>query len=327
MNGGQVWALILAAGDGTRLRSLTTISGGLSVPKQFCSLRGGASLVSDAVARAEAVTTRRRILTVVAASHRRWWEGSLCSVPPDNVIVQPENRGTAAGLLLPLLHILRRDPAATVLVLPSDHFVVDEATLARSLQRATALAQGGDEIFMLGLRPEEADPEFGYIMPAAASVAAGASVLRFVEKPLVEAARTLIEAGALLNMFIIAARARALVNLYAARCPDLLAQMSAAVARDGEYTQDAPAARSVYRLLPLRDFSRDVLEGQETRLRALTVPPCGWSDLGTPHRVGETLSRVGRRQRAACSIGGEACLSLAEQHSLQYGIARSYALA
>ena len=40
------------------------------------------------------------------------------------------------------------------------------------------------------------------------------------------------------------------------------------------------------------DFSRDVLEGQESRLRVLTVPACGWSDLGTPRRVADTLSRI-----------------------------------
>jgi len=80
------------------------------VPKQFCSLRGGASLLDEALARGEAVTSRSRVLAVVAGCHRRWWEGALRSLPPDNVIVQPENKGTAAGLLLPLLHIVTRDP-------------------------------------------------------------------------------------------------------------------------------------------------------------------------------------------------------------------------
>ncbi len=32
------WALILAAGEGSRLRSLTTTSSGTAIPKQFCSL-------------------------------------------------------------------------------------------------------------------------------------------------------------------------------------------------------------------------------------------------------------------------------------------------
>src|SRR5260221_7273806 len=133
MSGANVWALILAAGEGSRLRGLTTIPGGLSVPKQFCSLQGGPSLLEETLWRAESVTQRRRMVTVVAAQHRRWWEAPLWSAEPENVIVQPENKGTAPGLLLPLLHIVRRDPNATVVVLPSDHFVRQEDVLARGL--------------------------------------------------------------------------------------------------------------------------------------------------------------------------------------------------
>jgi mannose-1-phosphate guanylyltransferase len=326
MMGGNVWALILAAGEGTRLSSLTTTAGGLTVPKQFCSLRGGASLIEEALARAEAVTTRRRVLTVVAERHRRWWEAPLSPLPRDNLIVQPENRGTAAGLLLPLLHLVRRDPAATVLVLPSDHFVFDEAALARALQRVSRLAGGdGDHIYMLGLDPQEPDPEFGYIVPAVRSSGAVAPVERFVEKPSAEVARGLIEAGALLNMFIIAASARALLGLYAARHAGLLRQMKRAVERDLHCTQDAPAARELYPRLPIQDFSRDVLEGQETRLRVLSIPACGWSDLGTPRRVAQTLTRIDSRPPTDCAAGGGAHLNLAEQQSRQQRISQACA--
>src|SRR5688572_7826173 len=59
------WAIVLAAGDGTRLRDLTT-RGGVATPKQYCSLRGGRSLLGDALARAARVVTKKRILVVVA---------------------------------------------------------------------------------------------------------------------------------------------------------------------------------------------------------------------------------------------------------------------
>jgi len=53
--GGGTWAVVLAAGEGSRLRALTTTSSGIAVPKQFCSLRGGASLLEEALQRAAAV--------------------------------------------------------------------------------------------------------------------------------------------------------------------------------------------------------------------------------------------------------------------------------
>lgn len=323
MEDGSLWALILAAGEGTRLSSLTTTAGGVSVPKQFCSLRGGASLMEDALARAGRVTAR--VLTVVASRHRRWWEGPTWSLPPDNIIVQPDNRGTAAGLLLPLLHLMHRDPGATVVILPSDHFVRDEAVLANALERASRLArEDRDHVFLLGLDPEEPDADLGYIVPAGRCAGAPAPVQHFVEKPRADTARRLIDAGALLNMFIIAASARALVSLYAARHSGLLAQMRDAVERDREHPQDAQAAHALYPLLPTLDFSRDVLQGQEPSLRVLEVPPCGWSDLGTPCRVGKTLSMIGSRPRAFAGAAGEAFLNLAEQHSRQQSDAHSH---
>jgi mannose-1-phosphate guanylyltransferase len=85
---GDTWAIVLAGGDGSRLRALTTTVSGVAVPKQYCSMWGGASLLEDALIRAAAVAPLRRICTVVAAPHRRWWSISLEHQPSENVIVQ-----------------------------------------------------------------------------------------------------------------------------------------------------------------------------------------------------------------------------------------------
>src|SRR5271168_1611036 len=161
------WALVLAAGNGSRLSSLTTTAAGGAIPKQFCSLRGGASLLEETLRRARrAVAHPGRILTVVAEQHRQWWESPLHAMLAENVIVQPENKGTATGLLLPLVHLVQRDPNATVLVLPSDHFVRRPAVLIRAMHQAVRLADvDRRHIYLLGLTPEEIDPELGYIVP------------------------------------------------------------------------------------------------------------------------------------------------------------------
>lgn len=106
MNNNNTWALVLAAGEGSRLRSLTTTATGQAVPKQFCSLQGGPSLMQEALQRAASIAPIQRTCSIVAAQHRRWWEAPLYHLPEENVIVQPENRGTAHGILLPLLHIV-----------------------------------------------------------------------------------------------------------------------------------------------------------------------------------------------------------------------------
>jgi mannose-1-phosphate guanylyltransferase len=311
------WVLLLAGGDGRRLTSLTTTRKGITIPKQFCALRGGPSLLQQAVQRAVAATSWERICAVVAADHRSWWSEQLSSVPADNIFVQPKNRGTANGILFGLLNVLHRDPDARIVLLPSDHHVLDEKTLAESI--STAASRSGPmspEIVLLGLQPREPDPELGYIVPGRGRGAGYLEVERFVEKPSTPQARQLIEQGALWNAFIIAADAQALLKLYERRSPDIISAMSEIIAAPYSDASRGERLSELYEALPARDFSRNILQGHEAHLRVLSVPECGWSDLGTPQRVAEVLRELKEDASPPISprIKQAACLSLAAQH-------------
>lgn len=314
MNESGAWALILAAGEGTRLRSLTTAASGATVPKQFCSLYHGPSLFEEALHRAQAVSTRARTCAVVARQHRQWWQSSYDSVPPQNMIVQPLNRGTANGMLLPLMHIAERDPAAAVVVLPSDHHVRREDVLAASLRNAAELLAVEEEgVVLLGLQPEEADPELGYIVPGSRTRGGLLGVERFVEKPAVALARDLIEQGALWNAFIVACTVQGMLHLFRRRIPEIVTRMRTAVQSDRRCRGDGTAVPDLYARLPTIDFSLDILQGEEAALRVLPVPQCGWSDLGTPKRVADVLDREPRTGVARSLEGDLGYLSLAAQ--------------
>jgi mannose-1-phosphate guanylyltransferase len=296
---GQTWAIVLAAGEGARLQALTTDSAGVSIPKQFCSLRGGASLLHEAIRRAERLCDRERICVVVAAGHRPWWEPALATLARGNVIVQPRNRGTGNGILLPLLYIRRRDPEARIIVLPSDQHVHDEKRLETALRRALGwIDEDPARAILLGIEPDDVDPGLGYIVPGGEGRCGVRSVDRFVEKPAAAAARALMDRGALWNAFILAARARTLLDLFERRFPDVVARMQAAVARDARNPAEPHATLRVYESLPEIDFSRHVAQGAEDRLRVLAVPACGWSDLGTPARVARALESLPSRALA-----------------------------
>jgi mannose-1-phosphate guanylyltransferase len=310
----NTWSLILAAGSGVRLRDLTTTHSGTVIPKQFCCLRHGPSLLDHALRRARTVVASRYTCAVVAEQHRRWWEPELWSLPAANVIVQSENRGTANGILLPLLHTLERDPQAQLVVLPSDHYVRQEPILARALGHAVDQLQWRcDETLLLGLQPEQADPALGYILPGPDDGRGALEVLQFVEKPTAAQAHELIEHGALWNAFIVASTGRALLTLFRQRVPAIVRAMRAAVQCDLSTHSEGRAVAELYERLPNIDFSRDILQGQETRLRALPVAQCGWSDLGTPERVSEALHRVPESEAESDRPVSAGCLSLASQ--------------
>jgi mannose-1-phosphate guanylyltransferase len=297
---GNTWAMVLAGGNGTRLRSLTTDESGLSIPKQFCSLSGDHSLLHMALERARAVAAPEHICVVVTAQHRRWWRPALAGMVSANIIVQPDNRGTANGVLLPLLHVINRDPHARIVLLPSDHHVDDEAVLAAALRRGVReLSAGCEQIVLLGISPDDADPDLGYIIPGSARAGALSPVNGFVEKPDAIRARRLIKAGALWNAFIVMAQAAKLLQVFARKFPQTVANLKNAVAQDIETPDKPDATAVVYQTLLHLDFSRDLLTGEESALRVLPVGRCGWSDLGTPQRLAQTLRGLPMLMRPA----------------------------
>lgn len=310
----NLWALVLAAGDGTRLRTLTTLPDGSAIPKQYCSLRGGPSLLQEALKRARAVTAGENICVVVAQKHRRWWAPQLKHVPAENIIAQPENLGTAVGVLLPLLHIFERGADARIVLLPSDHHVQNEEILIQALRGIAAKTSLDQEMpTLMGVIPEEPDAGLGYIVPGPRRLHFGHDVVQFVEKPSVVEAQTLIERGGLWNTFIIVSSIRPLIALYQRRYPELLAAMRSAVCRDLETSGRARAVTDLYTRLPALDFSRDILAGQEANLCVVGVPRCGWSDLGTPERVACALAYTPIRGRQCREDIETSPLSLAEQ--------------
>jgi mannose-1-phosphate guanylyltransferase len=277
------WVLVLAGGEGARVRDLTRDEAGRPVPKQFCRFPGRPTLLATALGRARRVTRDERIVPLVQASHARWWSRDLAGIPRDNVIAQRGNHGTALAILRGLGLTLARDPGATLVVMPSDHDVEDEAALCRTIRRATAAARAwSGEMILVGAETRVPDAGLGWIVPAANRRFASVPVARFREKPEAAEAAGLIEDGALVNTLISVATGRALERLYAGALPAALG-----AADDADDT-------------PPLDFARDLLERSVPRLRVLRAPDCGWSDVGTPARLEAWLVR---RRRAETERG------------------------
>jgi mannose-1-phosphate guanylyltransferase len=310
------WALVLAGGEGSRLHPLTTTASGIVVPKQFCSLGYGPSLLTQSLIRAGTVAPIIQTCAVVVTQHKWWWDQPLRSLPQENVFVQPSNRGTAHGVLLALLRLEARDPRANVLMLPADHYIRHEFLFARSLREVAELsARTDDAIFLLGADPERADTELGYILPAIQRSKNPTPVLSFVEKPDSSRVGELLKAGALWNMFIIAGSVQALLALYERSHQSSLALMRAAVGSKKSHGPHTPSLADVYQELATVDFSRDLLEPQAPQLQVLSVPSCGWNDLGTPKRVIETLRTLpAEPKRTDAPPLSSAILSLADQY-------------
>jgi mannose-1-phosphate guanylyltransferase len=290
---GNIWSIVLAGGEGSRLSGLATDPEGRAAPKQYCCVNGGTTLIRQALRRGRSVAGRSHTMVVVAREHRRWWSAELSDVPLANVVVQPCNRGTACGVLLPLMQVLARDPDATVVVLPSDHVVADESTLLEAINAATDhVHREPDRLVLLGLEPEGPDTGLGWIAPSSDALDPVSAVSHFVEKPTREHAEELIRQGALWNSFIFAMRAWALFSLFQWALPWLTRMFGYALVDRGGGLPSERVAR-LYDRLPVVDFSRAVLQEAGADMRVVAVPPCGWTDVGTPEGIARCAAGCG----------------------------------
>ena len=285
------WVVVLAGGSGRRLQELTADAWGRSVPKQFCALAGQRSLLQTTLARADRKAPRERQLVVVNQAHEHWWSRELADLPPENVLVQPSDRGTAVGLFLPLLAIHRRDPDAEVVVLPSDHFFAREDVLDDGLDEAsTELARNPGHLVLIGVEVAGPDPDLGWIEIGAGDAAARIHpVTAFREKPSPVEARRLFERGALANCLILVAAVRDFFALFERH--SIIPERFRKLFQGAEISRQRLA--DIYADLEPVDLSADLLEAAVPELRVLPLGSCGWSDLGTVSRVRECL----RRQR------------------------------
>ncbi len=286
---GRSWAVVLAAGDGARLRPLTRRLYGEPVPKQFAVLDGERSLLQTTLDRLAPRFPAERTVVVVGRQHEVLAREQLRDCGGVDVVTQPANLGTGPGLLLPLARIRARDPAARVAVFPSDHHVPYPRRLLEGVERALS-ARAPSGLALIGVEADHAATDLGWIVPlrGASSAARGIwPVERFVEKPEPGLAEELLRQGALWNTFIIVgplARFRAEARLRLPGAARLFDEYTMAVGRPAE----ARLLDLVYSRLTPADFSRDVLQ-RARRLLVVPVRGSRWSDWGSPRRVIQSL--------------------------------------
>ena len=308
----SLWGLVLAGGDGRRLQSYIRQTRGTDLPKQFVTFTGELSMLEQTYRRAEHLIPPERILTIVGKHHLQHGEvkRQLAERDVETIIVQPQNKETGPGVLLPLLHLYKRDPHAIVALFPSDHFIVPEKSFMEHVALAAqAVAHNSAQIVILAIEPNAPEVEYGYILPRLAEgqipLWGTHQMASFIEKPDRQLAQELVTVGGLWNTMIMVFKVRTVLRMMRRLCPATYYPFADIFDSIGT-PMEAPAIEALYDNLKPLNFSRDFLEkvSRATPAAIAVLPVLGvyWSDWGSPERILETLEHL-EQGRGLESVG------------------------
>lgn len=270
--------ILLCGGAGTRLWPLSR----KSYPKQFARLMGDDSLF-QASARRLSGDGFAAPMVLTGDPFRFIVTEQLAQIEqaPSGILIEPEGRNTAPAILAAALWLARKDPAALMLVAPSDHVIPDEAGFRATVQAAVPRAQAGD-LVTFGIAPTRPETGYGYLELATGAdpkASAPQTLARFVEKPDAGRAADMLAAGNFLwNAGIFLFTAEAAVAAYRAHTPALVTAVEQALdaaQEDLGFTRLAPGPWA-----EAEDISIDYAIMEKSTNLAVMPYSGDWSDLG-----------------------------------------------
>jgi len=298
--------IVLAGGDGMRLRDYVERLRGDHLPKQYVDFLGTGSLLQATLGRAANLVSQDHQYVVVTEHHLDYPEVAkqLAVLSKGQVAIQPRNRDTGLGLILALAHLYQRDRNATVVMFPSDQFIEEEGRFLTHVDAACRFVESDpSKIVLLGIAAQIPETEYGYILTTNrwhnAFPYGCREVSRFIEKPEVTIARRLILRGALWNTMVMIFKITTLLGHIRAISPTAHRDFEQITTAIGRPEEDS-VVRQVYRQAPPLNLSKGLIEILATQeppsLVVLPVRGVHWSDWGSETRVIESLVHKQRRQ-------------------------------
>lgn len=303
-------AVIMAGGKGERFWPKSRSS----MPKQFLSLWGEGTLLQQTFKRAARVTgSAERVYVITGADYMELVSSQLPGLCSENLIVEPASRDTAPAVGYATVFIERRVPGAVMVVMPSDHIVLDEERFVDTMRYAGEVAESGEYLVTVGVRPTRPEEGYGYIECGGVMMEARGrrafKVVKFKEKPTLDSAFGFIRDGKhLWNAGIFVWRLNSIRAAFHEHAPHLYAgleEISALLEErifgQAEYfVEIEQKIRESFFGFERRSIDYTILEKADNIL--MVTADFGWDDVGT----WAALERIFDKDENGNVIKGEA---------------------
>jgi len=274
----RITPILLAGGSGNRLWPLSR----KSYPKQFSTLLGDETLFQSSAKRViSSLAVQFDLPITMTNSDFRFivieqLQGA--GIDPGAVLIEPEGRNTAPAVLAAAIYASRSDPGATILIAPSDHIIPDTLAFHAAICEGLKETENG-RIVTFGITPKRPETGYGYLELSTVSPCGAVPLKRFVEKPDIEAAKAMLDAGTYLwNAGIFLFRAKDMIAAFQAHAPELMNPVSDAIEQGHVDLGFFRLAAEPWAKCENISIDYAIMEKIDT----LSVVPysAGWNDLG-----------------------------------------------
>lgn len=183
----------MAGGIGSRFWPISTAK----FPKQFIDIVGnGSSLLQQTYSRFSKIIPNSNIFVVTSEMHKKIVVEQLPDIPQENILCEPMRRNTAPCIAYANLKIKLKNPAANVVVTPSDHYITNEEEFLNNITEGLKFVQISNHLLTLGIQPNRPATGYGYIQINQDSKNDKfLPVKTFTEKPHLELAKFFVNSG------------------------------------------------------------------------------------------------------------------------------------